>query len=121
MISQFACEGKNPLKPLAIMKKEKAIIIRLTRVDFDRLNALVDITGLSREEFVRRLIAGATIREKPPAEYGEIVRSLHRIGSNIEQILVKARSLGFVDSIMLKEVADKIDELDMMFCSSFSK
>ena len=103
------------------MKRYMEIKVRFTKEEFDRLKALVDITGLSREEFVRRLIVGATIREKPPAEYGEIVRSLHRIGSNIEQILVKARSLGFVDGIMLKEVADKIDELDMMFCSSFSK
>ena len=110
-----------PLKPHLFMKRYMEIKVRFTKEEFDRLKALVDITGLSREEFVRRLIVGATIREKPPAEYGEIVRSLHRIGSNIEQILVKARSLGFVDGIMLKEVADKIDELDMMFCSSFSK
>ena len=103
------------------MKRYMEIKVRFTKEEFDRLKALVDVTGLSREEFVRRLIVGATIREKPPAEYAEIVRSLHRIGSNIEQILVKARSLGFVDGIMLKEVADKIDELDMMFCSSFSK
>ena len=121
MISQFACEGKNPLKPLAIMKKEKAIIIRLTRVDFDRLNALAHITGLSREEYARRLFIGATVKEKPPAEYGEILRELRCIGRNVDQILVKARSLGFIDNVLYQDVANSVFQMEKMFRKTFSK
>lgn len=121
MISQFACEGKNPLKPLAIMKKEKAIIIRLTREDFDRLNALAHVTGLSREEYARRLFLGATVKENPPADYGEILRELRCIGRNVDQILVKARSLGFIDNVLYQDVANSVFQMEKMFRKTFSK
>lgn len=70
---------------------KKAFLIRLTEEEFDRVTALANATALSREAFVRRVLQGAAITEKPPAEYGEIVRELRRIGSDVNQLLVKAK------------------------------
>lgn len=97
------------------------IKVRFTKEEFDRLNALVDVTGLSREEFVRRLISGAIIQEKPPAEYGEILRELRCIGRNVDQILVKARALGFVDNVLCQDMANSIFQMEKMFRKTFSK
>ena len=95
-------------------------MIRLDKDEFERITALAQATVLSREEFIRRALRGTTIRQRPPAEYGEIVRELRRIGSNVHQLLLKARTLGFVDEIMLQETVDAIQHMDQVFTGAFS-
>ena len=95
-------------------------MIRLEKDEFERITALAQATVLSREEFIRRALRGTTIRQRPPAEYGEIVRELRRIGSNVHQLLLKARTLEFVDEIMLQETVDAIRHMDRVFTDSFS-
>ena len=102
------------------MKEKKAILIRLDKDEFERITALAQATVLSREEFIRRALRGTTIRQRPPAEYGEIVRELRRIGSNVHQLLLKARTLGFVDEIMLQDTVDAIQHMDQVFTGAFS-
>ena len=103
------------------MKRTKEIKVRMSREEFDRLNTLVHVTGLSREEYARRLFLGATVKENPPADYGEILRELRCIGRNVDQILVKARSLGFIDSVLCQDVANSIFQMEKMFRKTFSK
>ena len=87
--------------------------------EFDRVTALAQATVLSREAFIREALRGTTIHERPPAEYGEIVRELRRIGSNVQQLLIKARTLEFVDEIMVQETVDTIRHMDRVFTNSF--
>ena len=56
------------------MKRTKEIKVRMSREEFARLNALVHVTGLSREEYVRRLFAGATVKRNPSADYPGLLR-----------------------------------------------
>ena len=102
------------------MKRTKEIKVRMTEEEFDRVTELAQATVLSREEFIRKALCGTTIRQRPPAEYGEIVRELRRIGSNVHQLLLKARTLEFVDEIMLQETVDAIRHMDRVFTGSFS-
>ena len=101
------------------MTEKKSILLRLSKDEFDHVTALANATTLSREEFIRQALRGVTIRASPPAEYGEIVRELRRIGSNVHQILLKARTLGFVDEPMLRESVNSIQRMDRMFTDSF--
>ena len=94
-------------------------MIRLDKDEFERITALAQATVLSREEFIRKALRGTTIRQRPPAEYGEIVRELRRIGSNVHQLLIKARTLDYVDEIMLQETVDVIRHMDRVFTVSF--
>ena len=50
----------------------------MTEEEFDRVTELAQATVLSREEFIRKALRGTSIRERPPAEYGEIIRELRR-------------------------------------------
>jgi hypothetical protein len=101
------------------MRKTKEIKVRMTEDEFDRVTELAQATVLSREAFIREALRGTTIHERPPAEYGEIVRELRRIGSNVQQLLIKARTLEFVDEIMLQEIVDAIRHMDRVFTESF--
>ena len=91
----------------------------MTEDEFDRVTALAQATVLSREAFIREALRGTTICERAPAEYGEIVRELRRIGSNVHQLLLKARTLDYVDEIMLKETIDMIRRMDRVFTNAF--
>ena len=91
----------------------------MTENEFDRVTALAQATVLSREAFIREALCGTTIHERPPAEYGEIVRELRRIGSNVQQLLIKARTLEFVDEIILQEIVNAIRHMDRVFTDAF--
>lgn len=95
------------------------IKVRYRDKDFTLLKELVDKTPYSREEFVRRATLGAKICENLPADYSGILRELRRIGSNVDQLLVKARSLNFIDQVSLQRVKEQINKMDEQFGRSF--
>lgn len=91
----------------------------MTEEEFDRVTALAQATVLSREAFIREALRGTTIRASPPAEYVEILREMRRMGNNVHQLLIKARTLEFVDEIMLQETVDMIRHMDRVFTEAF--
>ena len=91
----------------------------MTEEEFDRVTALAQATVLSREAFIREALRGTTIRASPPAEYVEILREMRRMGNNVHQLLIKARTLEFVDEIMLQETVDMIRHMDCVFTEAF--
>lgn len=101
------------------MRRTKEIKVRMTEEEFDRVTALAQATVLSREAFIREALRGTTIRASPPAEYVEILREMRRMGNNIHQLLIKARTLEFVDEIMLQETVDMIRHMDRVFTEAF--
>ena len=94
-------------------------MIRLDKDEFERITALAQATVFSREEFIRQALRGTTIRASPPAEYVEILREMRRMGNNVHQLLIKARTLEFVDEIMLQETVDMIRHMDRVFTEAF--
>ena len=91
----------------------------MTEEEFDRVTALAQATVFSREEFIRQALRGTTIRASPSAEYVEILREMRRMGNNVHQLLIKARTLEFVDEIMLQETVDMIRHMDRVFTEAF--
>ena len=101
------------------MRRTKEIKVRMTEEEFDRVTALAQATVFSREEFIRQALRGTTIRASPPAEYVEILREMRRMGNNVHQLLIKARTLEFVDEIMLQDTVDMIRHMDCVFTEAF--
>mgnify|MGYP002520985464 CR=1 FL=1 len=56
---------------------------------------------------IRLLIRGYEPREKPDGNFYEAMRKLSTIGNNINQLAVKANTLGFVDAPMLRREAER--------------
>ena len=55
-------------------KKYGVIKVRIPEDELENLNRRVARSGVSREEFVRRVLAGAVIMETPPADYRLVLR-----------------------------------------------
>ena len=62
---------------------------------------------LSEGGLIRLLLKGYEPREKPDERFYDVMRELSAIGNNINQLAVKANSLGFVDAPQLKKEAER--------------
>ena len=66
--------------------------------EYEKLLRDIARSGLKREPYLRVLISGCTPRETPPLEYRELIKELHAIGTNLNQIAVRANATGFVEA-----------------------
>ena len=78
-------------------KRNIAIIFRLNRKEAEALDKRVKKSGLSREAYLRQLISGLVPRNAPPPDYYSMMRELHQIGNNLNQIAQKAHVLNVID------------------------
>lgn len=65
------------------------------------------LCGITETAVIRILLRGYEPREKPDAIFYDTMRELSAIGNNINQLSVKANTLGFVDAPMLKREAQR--------------
>lgn len=78
-------------------KRNVAVLFRLNRKEAESLDKKVKKSGLSREAYLRQLIQGVVPRDAPPPDYYSMMRELHKIGNNLNQIAQKAHLLHVVD------------------------
>ena len=52
-------------------------------------------SGLSRESYIRMLLAGHVPRTAPPLEYHQLIHELNTIGNRMTQIAARADATGF--------------------------
>ena len=88
-------------------KRNVQILFRLTDEEAEQLYALVKKSGRSKEAFLREMVRGYRLCEKPDPEFNQMMRELSAIGNRINQLAAKANALNFVDAPMLREEARK--------------
>lgn len=78
-------------------KRPIEIKVRLNQKEADLLNRRVKNSRLSRETYLRQLINGYLPKEAPPPDYYAMMKELHGIGNNLNQIARLAHELKVVD------------------------
>ena len=73
-------------------------IIRLNRSEAQDLQKKAKKACVSEAGLIRLLLKGYEPREKPDEKFYDAMRELSAIGNNINQLSVKANTLGFVDA-----------------------
>ena len=79
-------------------KRNVHIQFWLDKKEAEVFNKRVKRSGLSREAYLRHLINGLVPRDAPPPDYFSMMRELHGIGNNLNQIEQKAHTLNVVDA-----------------------
>ena len=79
------------------------IDLRLNEKEFQKLNEDVAKTGWSREKYLRALISNAPIKTKPSLDLICVLRNLQQINNNMNQIAIKAHSMGLVDATSYRQ------------------
>lgn len=80
-----------------MLQRNIKITFRLNEEEHQSLVNQIKKTGLSQEGFIRALIKGYEPRELPPLDYHAMIRELHAIGSNLNQIATRANATGDID------------------------
>ena len=71
-------------------KRNIQIIIRLDKDEHRRFQQMIEKSGLSQTAYIRHMINGLVPSDLPPPDYYNMMRELHRIGRNLNQIAQKA-------------------------------
>ncbi|WP_246608286.1 plasmid mobilization protein [Paenibacillus agaridevorans] len=91
-------------------KRDIRIVVRLNEKENKRLVTQVQNTALSREAYIRMLINGYVPKELPPLDYYTMMRELHAIGNNLNQLAAKANATGHLDRLVFQQEADRLRE-----------
>lgn len=78
-------------------KRNVPVLFRLNKMEAAELDRKVERSGLSREAYLRHIIRGIVPRDAPPPDYYAMMRELHKIGNNLNQIAQKAHTLNVLD------------------------
>lgn len=78
-------------------KRNVHIQFWLDKKEAEVFNKKVRKSGLSREAYLRHLVNGVVPVDAPPPDYYAMMRELHGIGNNLNQIAQKAHVLGVLD------------------------
>ena len=88
-------------------KRNIRIQVRLNDIEYAKL---LDDIAKSKEnisDYIRKLILGKDIKEKPDYEFYEVMKQLSKIGVNLNQIAHKANSTNNIDKDFYKIEAEE--------------
>lgn len=95
------------------------ILFRLNDEEAEQLQILVERSGRTREAFLREMVKGYRLCEKPDPEFYKMMRELSAIGNRVNQLAAKANALDFVDAPMLREEAKRWQEFRLDVSRSY--
>jgi hypothetical protein len=78
-------------------KRNVRIQFWLDKKEAESFDKSVKRSGLSREVYLRHIINGLIPTDAPPPDYYSMMRELHAIGTNLNQIAQKAHVLNVLD------------------------
>ena len=85
------------------------------------LKNLSKISGKTEVQVIRKLITGATIKEKPPQEFYEIVKELLQFRKDIKTIKELSRFTKELDTKRIEKTLNEIDELRLRIVEKYLK
>ncbi|OCZ49933.1 plasmid mobilization relaxosome protein MobC [Dehalobacter sp. TeCB1] len=89
-------------------KRNIRVQVWLNREEREKLQASAKKSGFSRETYLRTLINGFVPKELPPADYHALIKKLHAIGNNLNQIAAKANATGHIDRSVFQDEANRL-------------
>lgn len=89
-------------------KRSIRVQVWLSKEERTKLQTSAKKAGLSQETYLRTLINGYVPKELPPTDYYIMMRELHAIGSNLNQIAAKANATGHIDRTLFQYEANRL-------------
>ena len=71
--------------------------------------------GLTESEYIRELLVGYKLKEKPDDRFYDNLKILRNISNNMNQIAKKANTFGYVDELLYKKNVDKLLDFIKLF------
>ena len=91
-------------------KRNVQILFRLTEEEAEQLYSLVKKSGCSKEAFLRGMVKGYRLCEKPDPEFYKMMRELSAIGNNINQIAHWTNGKGYATQVEIHEAVSLVKQ-----------
>ena len=88
------------------LTKDSRFELRLTKAERELLAAKAKKAGISSGEFVRKIICDTEL--------------MRRIGGNINQLLHRANTVGFIDTVQLRKDLVELREVRQMIVAAYN-
>ena len=95
--------------------------LRLTPEEKKTLTEKAKLARLSREEFCRRILNGAIVKEAPSVDVRQLLRQMRHIGGNLNQLLARANTVGFIDTVQLKKELTELRKAREVIVEAYTK
>lgn len=101
-------------------KRNCRVEIYFTKTELEALTKKVRKAGLSREGYCRRILNGAVVKENPPAEVPLLIREVRRVGYNIDQLLIIARTKNWLIAKELEKALEDNRAVEKMIVDTYT-
>ena len=88
-----------------MLKRQKQVTVRFTEKEYIQLKSKCDAAGMKMEPFLRALVSGCPIRERPPDSYKALAAQVAAVGNNLNQLTRLANSTGKIENAQLAEAS----------------
>jgi len=68
-------------------------------------------SGMTQSNYIRYCTLNKEIKEKPDDRFYDFLKYVRSISNNINQLTMKAHSLGYIDELEYKDEKNKLDNL----------
>ena len=73
--------------------RQHKIEVRLNDEEYFKLEDTISLMGTNRSEYLRKLIVGTRIKEKPPDNFYKNIKEFSLMGSNLNQIAERINTI----------------------------
>ena len=97
------------------MSEKYKLCLRLNEEERERLERDAQRCGLTRNAYLRRLITGSEVRERPNQEIKALRTEIHQIGNNINQFTRMANACGANEADVQRIRQDMTQVYELMY------
>ena len=88
-------------------KRQHKIEVRLNDEEYFKLEDTISKMETNRSEYLRKLIVGTRIKEKPPDEFYKYMKEFSLMGSNLNQIAERINTITKIEDWESEEIEPK--------------
>jgi hypothetical protein len=89
-------------------KRGIRVQVWLNKEEKTKLQTSAKKAGLSQETYLRALINGYVPKQIPSPDYYAMMKELHAIGTNLNQIAARANAIGHIDCTTFQYEANRL-------------
>ncbi len=91
-------------------KRNRHVSVWMDDAEYRHLKTQAQLAGMGMDPFIRNLVAGIQLRPRPPDAIAELIRELHAIGNNANQIAYWANATKSIQEEDLRRAAALVYE-----------
>ena len=101
-------------------KRNCRVVVYFSKDELDALTKKIRKSRLSREGFIRAAVGSQEVKAGPTADVPMLIQEVRRVGSNLNQILKRANSIGLLDVPQLRKDLTDLRTVEKLIVNAYT-